>query len=322
MRVLVGLMFVATILATATGSGASVPSRTEVVRWSPFDSAGRVKQSLSIEVVKGGGCWDIGYTYVGGIGYRCGSGNVLFNDCFRDGPDPTDYVVCIGRPWQTTAWRIRSPHLLLYPGVTFTAAADYPWGIVLGDGNRCGVVQGAHDVVRTHGRIYTVDYACERTNVVLLREGIQRGRVWRVNAAPWRRSTGYTFLGHQPARRVYFGTLPTPMMRQNTLANQAYNAAARIIRQRSPKAHLDLVWVRLTLPRADWAYVIFTPADASYRGWFALLHRVNGSWADASARRPYCTSLPKQVRKQLFVDKKSRNFHPQGFLAPRGETRC
>jgi hypothetical protein len=321
MRALVGLLLMTAILVAASGSAAGVPSRTEVVRWSPFESAGNLKQTLKVETVHGR-CTDIGYTFVGGIAYRCGSGNGLYNACFRDGPNPTDYVICVGYPWQTSVTRLRSPHLLLYPGVTFTAAADFPWGIVLDDGDRCGVLQGAHDTVRTHGRTYVVDYGCQRDNLVLLREGIERGWVWQVNAARWSRTTGYTFLGHQPVRRVYFGTLPPPIARQNTLANRAYNAARRIIWQRAPQAHLDLVWLRLVLPRADWAYAIFTPADVSFRGWFAVLHRVDGKWMDASAYKPYCTNLPKQVRQQLFLDKKTRNPRPENFMAPRGETRC
>lgn len=323
MRALVGLLLVTAILVADFESAASVPSRTEVVRWSPFDSAGKLKQELKVET-KQGGCTDIGYTNVGGIGYRCASGSGLYNACFRDGPNPTDYVVCVGRPWQKEVTRLRSPHLLHYPGVTYTAAARYPWGIVLNDGNRCGVVQGAHGVVRTRARTYVVDYACERDNVVLLREGIERGQVWQVNVARWSESR-YTFLGHQPVRRVYFGTLPAPMARQNRLANQAYNAAVRIIRLRRPqppKVPLGLVWVRLALPRADWAYVIFAAADSDTKGWFSVLHRVDGKWVDASAYKPYCANLPARVRWQLFLAKKTGKLGTAGELAPLGETRC
>src|SRR5207253_5146111 len=125
--------------------------------------------------VKGGSCVDIGYTLVGGIAYRCGAGNGLFDACWRDGPNPTEFVICIGNPWQRTVSRLRSPHLLLYPGVTFEAAAPFPWSIELTDGNRCTVFQGAHSVVRAHGKTFTVDYYCERDHVVLLRQGLRRG---------------------------------------------------------------------------------------------------------------------------------------------------
>ena len=324
MRALVGLLLVTAILVAGSESAASVPSRTEVVRWSPFDSRGELKQTLKVETDHGV-CTDIGYTYVGGIGYRCSSAKWLYNGCFRDGPNPTEYVVCIAEPWQKNVVRLRSPHLLLYPGVTFTAAARYPWAIVLDDGNGCSVSQGAHAAVRTRGRTYTVDYGCERDNVVLLREGIKRGRVWQVNAARWIESTRYTFLGHQPVRRVYFGALPPPMARQNKLANQAYNAAVRIIRQRRPqtlRARLGLVWVRLELPRADWAYVIFAATDSDTKGWFAVLHRVDGKWVDASAYKPYCTNLPAHVRQQLFLTRKTGSLGPAADMAPRGERRC
>lgn len=320
MRVLVGLLLVMAILVAASGSAGSTPQSTEVVRWSPFNSAGKLEAALHVKAVQGG-CSDIGYTFVGGIGYRCESGNGLYDACFRDGPDATDYVICVGYPWQTNVVRLHSPGLLLYPGVTFTKAADYPWGIVLDDGNRCGVLQGAHDSVRTHGKTYVVDYGCEQGNLVLLREGIERGRVWQVNAARWNKTTGYTFLGQLPVRRVYFGTLPPQMALQNTLANKAYNAAVRVIHRRTPSAHLDLAWVRLALPSADWAYVIFTPADASSRGFFAVLQRVDGKWTDASAYMPYCANLPTKIRQQLFLGKKTKSPRRE-IMAPRGETRC
>ena len=319
MRALVGLLLVTATMVVASGSAGSAPPNTQVVRWSPFNSAGKLKAALHVKAVEGG-CSDIGYTFVGGIGYRCESGNGLYDACFRDGPNPTDDVICVGYPWQTNVVRLHSPGLLLYPGVTFTKAADYPWGIVLDDGNRCGVLQGAHDSMRTHGKTYVVDYGCERGNLVLLREGIVRGRVWQANAARWSKKTGYTFLGHLPVRRVYFGTLPPQMALQNTLANKAYNASVRIIHRRTPSAHLDLAWVRLALPSADWAYVIFTPADASSRGFFAVLQRVDGKWTDASTYMPYCANLPTNVRQQLF-DKKT-NTPRREIMAPRGETRC
>ena len=321
MRTLAGLLLATVLLIGAPGIAPSAPSRTQVVRWSPFDSAGKLKAGLRVKSAEGG-CTDIGYTFVGGIGYRCGFGNFLLDACFRDGPNPTDYVICIDRPWDRRVVRLRSVGLLLYPGVTFTAPARYPWGIVLGDGNRCSVEQGAHGGLTAHGKRYVVDYDCEEDDIFLLREGIERGRVWRVNAARLNETTlRFTFLGHVPVRRVYFGMLPPAMARQNTLANKAYNAARRVIRRRTPNAHLDLAWVRLALPEAEWAYVIFTPADASFRGYFAVLHRAGGRWTDASANQPFCRKLPKRVRRQLFLPKRKQRI-AGADLAPRGERRC
>lgn len=321
MRVWTGLLFAVAVLLVGAPWSAASPPPTVVVRWSPFTASGNVKPSLKVSTVKGG-CGDIGYTYVGGIGYRCSYHNTLFDACFRDGPSPTEYAICVDRPWQTSVVRVRSPRLLLYPGVTFTAAAPFPWGIVLDDGTRCGVVQGAHDMFRARGRGWVVDYACEHSDVALLREGLTRGRVWQVNAARLNTKTlKYTFFGHLPVRTVYFGTLPPAMLRQNLLANKAYNAAVRVIHRSQPKARLSIPWVRLVLPQADWAYVIFTPDDASGRGYFALLRLVAGHWTDASSYQPYCTRLPKSVRTQLFLPKGAANFRPSG-LEPRGGTSC
>ena len=314
----------ATFLFATPGGGASAPSvrslaRTEVVRWSPFDATGALKRGLRVTAARGR-CDEIGYTNVGGIGYRCTAGNLLYNACFRAGARPTEDVVCTGYPWQRHVVRLRSPHLLFYPGVTFAPASSSPWGVVLEDGNRCGVLQGTHDMLTANGRRYVVDYECERGDLVLLREGVQRGRVWRLNAARWNDTThGYRFLGPRPARRVYFGGLPPQIARQHRLAGGAYRAAARLIRERQPKARFGLAWVRLALPRADWAYVIVGNADGS-RGWFELLRRDTG-WRSASSLKPYCAKVPRAVRRQLFLGK-SAAVDPNTFLAPPGETRC
>src|SRR5690242_5301808 len=116
------------ILAPLLAAVTLATAPTQVVRWSPLDASGRLKPTLRVvQTVRDGRCVDIGYTYVGEIGYRCGFRNFLLDSCFRDGPEPTEYVVCVERPWSTTVIRLRSPYLLLYPGVTFGAAAGYPW---------------------------------------------------------------------------------------------------------------------------------------------------------------------------------------------------
>jgi hypothetical protein len=317
MRAVAALLFVV-LLVGAPGNASSGAPKTEIVRWSPFNSSGDMKSSLRV-TRREGRCTDIGYTFVGGIGYRCGSGHLLFDACFRDGPNPTEFVICAETPWDKSVVRLRSAGLLLYPGVTFTAPASYPWGIVLEDGTRCAVEQGAHSSLIARGRRWVVDYGCERSDVVLLREGIERGRVWRVNAARFRGlSRGFEFLGPVRVRRVYFGALPPELARQNVLANEAYNAALRILRRRAPKTHV-LAWVRLSLPQADWTRVIFV--DENERGYFVVLHRVGGRWTDASSYRPYCANLPKRVRRQLFL---AKNIHTGAAadLAPVGEPRC
>jgi hypothetical protein len=317
-----GLLIVPALLAAAAGATASTPSRTEVVRWSPLDSAGWVKKALRVDFVPGGRCLDIGYTYVGGIAYRCSAGHGLFNACWREGPNPTEFVICTGDPWQSRVVRLRSPNLLLYPGVTHEKAATYPWAIELADGNRCTVVQGAHGAVRTHGRVFTVDYGCRRNDLVLLREGLQRGRLWQVKAARWNaRANRYRFLGALPIRRVYFGSLPRSLARQHERAQEAVAAAKRLISKSARRPQFALVWVRLALPRADWARVIFRGVGSS-RGWLAVLHRVDGGWTSASAHKPFCANLPKPVRSQLFLDRATWNPLPDNFQAPRGEVRC
>src|SRR5204863_9722718 len=275
------------MLATLASPGHATPPATQIVRWSPLDGHGALARDLRTRTVSGT-CTDIGYTYVGGIGYRCSRKNTLYDACFREGTSPTDAVICIARPWGRDTIRLRSPHLLQYPGLPFEPASTRPWAIVLADGNRCLVAQGAHDGFTVRGRYGVVDYTCGRGNVVLLRDGMSRGRTWHVDGARWDPGRmRYALLGRRAVRRVYFGRVPAPQERQRRLAASARWAAVAIVRRRFPGARPDLAWVRMALPRADWAYVILADARAVHHGWFVLLQRSGASWRDASGRRRY-----------------------------------
>jgi hypothetical protein len=293
---------------------------TQIVRWSPLTSAGRLKPVLRVDTVQGG-CSDIGYSLVGGIGYRCEWQHFISSTCFRDGPNPTDYVICAASPWDDHVVRVRSPYLLLYPGVTFAPTSGAPWALELQDGNRCTAILTGSGPIPTPAGPKRADYQCERGGVELA--DLRRSRsVWTVSAVSWNARSNYGKPSYANVRGAYFGTLPPPMLRQNTLADAAYRAAVRFVRRRSPKAHLDLAWVRLALPAGAWAYVIFTPADATRRGYFELLHRVGWRWIDASGRKPYCGWLPRGVREELFLPARTPGFSPADFSAPIGETRC
>lgn len=305
----VGLLAVAALL-----SAPRTPAPTAVVRWSPLTASGAVKPALRVRNVGMGRCTDT-YTTAGDIAYRCRRGNVLYFPCWREGPNPTDLAVCAGDPWTTSVERIRSPGLLLYPGVTYLDDAYAPWAVELTTGRRCRLVQGAHDAIHRGGRTYVVDYGCDKGDLVLLRR-LRRGRVWRIGAARYlglRR--GYKLLGDVPIRRAYFGGLPPPLERQRRLAAQAVAAARHLVHGDHPKAHLDIAWVRMTLPDARWAYVLFSSVDG--KGWFALLRRQDGEWLRASTNRP-CRQLPVAAQRQLFL----RPNASRDTLAPPGEQRC
>jgi hypothetical protein len=266
-----------------------------------------------------GRCADT-YTTAGDIAYRCGRGNYLYFPCWRDGPNPTEFVLCTGDPWTTSVSRLRSPGLLLYPGATYLDNAYSPWAIELSGGEHCRLFQGAHSSIHRGKRTYVVDYYCDRDNLVLLRN-LRRGLVWRIGAARYvNLKVGYKLLGDRTIQRAFFGALPPPMERERKLAARAVAAARVVIHRGAPRAHLDLAWVRLTLPDAQWAYVLFSSTGG--KGWFALLHREDGQWIDASAYKPYCKTLPQRVRRQLFLDCQTWNPPPDWSSASPGEQRC
>lgn len=313
------MRWIGLLAAVSLLSGGSSPASTEIVRWSPLTAAGVVKATLKVHDVGTGRCTDT-YTPAGDVAYRCGRGNALYFPCWREGPNPTERVLCAGDPWTRSITRIRSPGLLLYPGVTYLDDPYSPWAVEVTTGQRCRLVQGAHDAVHSGGRTYVVDYGCDERNLVLLR-GLHRGRVWHIGEARYLGlRAGYKLLGDVEIRRAFFGGLPPVMERQRQLAAQAVATARRVVHRRTARAHLDLAWVRLSLPDARWAYVIFSSVDG--KGWFALLHRTGGAWRDASAFRPYCSTLPPRVRRQLFLDRRTWKPPPDWSQAPPGEQRC
>ena len=311
----------ALLLAGATAALPAQPmsTATQIVRWSPFDDTGAVKGTLRVHRIGTGRCVDT-YTTAGDIAYRCGRGNGVYFPCWRDGPKPTDLVLCAGDPWATSVVMMRSPGLLLYPGVTYLDDAYSPWAVELATGERCSLFQGAHDGVHKSRRTYVVDYYCEHSRLVLLRT-LRRGRVWHIRAARYvNLRVGYELLGDRVIRRAFFGGLPPQLERQRKLAAQAVATARAVVRRAHPNAHLDLTWVRLTLPDAEWAYVVFSSVEG--KGWFALLHRAHARWSDASAHKPFCTKLPPAVRRQLFLRRNQWNPPPDWSQGPPGEQRC
>ncbi len=303
----------------AVASAPATPPRTEIIRWSLFNSAGVVKKTLTVRRIGTGRCTDT-YTTAGDIAYRCGRGNYLYFPCWRDGPNPTDFVLCTGDPWASSVWRLRSPGLLLYPGVTYLDNAYSPWAVELASGERCRLAQGAHDAIHRGRRTYVVDYGCEGDDLVLLRN-LRRGHVWRIGAARYiNLRVGFKLLGDRTIRRAFFGALPPPMEHERKLAARAVATARLVIHREAPRAHLDITWVRLTLPDAQWAHVLFSSTGG--KGWFAVLHRARGQWVDASAYKPYCKTLPQRVRRQLFLGRNTWSPPPYGSLAPPGEQRC
>jgi hypothetical protein len=315
-------VLLATVLlgsTAVTASPGAMPFRTQVIRWSPFTSLGVVKNTLRVHSVGTGRCVDT-YTTAGDIAYRCGQGSYLYFPCWRDGPNPTNFVLCTGDPWSRSVSRLRSPGLMLYPGITYLDDAYSPWAVELMGGERCRLFQGAHSAIHRAKRTYVVDYYCDRDDLVLLRN-LRRGRIWRIGAARYiNLRRGYKVLGDRMIRRAYFGGLPPAMERQRKLAARAVATARLVIRQKASHAHLDLAWVRLTLPNAQWSYVLFS--STSGKGRFALLHRKGGRWVDASSYKPYCTRLPQTVRRQLFLSPKAWYPPPYWSEAAPGEQRC
>jgi len=296
------------LAAVAGGSSYASTTKTQVVRWSPFDSSGQVKKTLTIKRIRAvGSCGDIGpgSEVVGDFGYRCGFGNVLADPCWRDGARRTDFIVCAGNPWARSVDLVRVPHLMLHVGVTFGAAPTYPWGIQLTSGDRCTAFQGAHDsIVLPGGRRLTVDYYCS-SGIVLLRDLRRAKALWTIDSARYDdKHHRYRRLGRVTVDRVVLSGLPPAMLRQHEIAHGAALAAIAFVRplatRQHPDSHLHVFRVRLALPAGDWANVHVWDDRGTPGDWRVVLHRVGGRWIQVKSFETYCVKLPAPIRQQLF----------------------
>jgi hypothetical protein len=283
---LVAFLFL--VSGATAGAGAR---RTTITSWNPV---GVARSSLTFASLGSGTCGP-GSDVLGDLGYRCGARNLIADPCWRDGAAVTDNVVCATSPWASHAYTIRVPRLLFSAGVTFSARVDpqhdWPWALVLDDGNRCLLYQGAHDsVITRRGRI-AVEYHCLRGDVFLLRT-LRRGPVWHIPAVRWT-GTHYRLLGTASIRRAIFASLPPAMKRQNDLAREAAAATGFL---------KDVLLVRLALPTPAWAYVrALAPDNSRAITTWRLVRRQAHRWQVVRLKRSPCRSrVPPAVRRQLF----------------------
>lgn len=284
------VLLVAVLVLVAAARADTTERKTVVATWNPV---GTVKRTLTLKPLGRGGCGP-GSEAIGDFGYRCGAKHWVVDPCWRDGPAPTELVVCPTSPWLRRAATIRVPKLMFVAGVTFAAPVDFrrdpPWAVELADGNHCLLAQGAHDSIKTkHGEL-VVDYYCEG-NLYLLRN-LKRGSVWRIGAAT---QTGgqYRLRGSVAIRRAIFPSLPPAMQRQNDLARTAARASGL----------RDLLMVRMSFPAHEWAWIqALAPESSKAITVWKVVHRRGNSWTVVRIRRPVCqdSQVPQRVRRQLF----------------------
>lgn len=88
-----------------------------------------------------------------GQAYRCFAGNYVYDPCWAAQASTTT-VLCVADPWQRTDARLEVSAPL--PAIPNEGGIGEPWGVQLGTGQRCLLVQGAHPMFA--GRV--VDYIC------------------------------------------------------------------------------------------------------------------------------------------------------------------
>jgi hypothetical protein len=106
-----------------------------------------------------------------GEGYRCSAGNYLYDPCWAV-KAATHAVLCLADPWLRTVTELRLNSAL--PALQREDGGSIePWGVQLANGNRCLLVQGAHNAF--DGTV--LDYYC--TSGLALLRGLNRtGTTW------------------------------------------------------------------------------------------------------------------------------------------------
>jgi hypothetical protein len=139
------------VAAAVAGCGSSAPpavstaaavAHTLKVYVSPVTSAGSPAGGYQVTSRASDASCEAGSEAIG-EGYRCSAGNYIYDPCWAEkAAKPT--VLCLAEPWLHTVAELRLNSAL--PSIPREHGGRIePWGVQLADGNRCGLVQGAHN---------------------------------------------------------------------------------------------------------------------------------------------------------------------------------
>ena len=164
------LAFAASIAAPSAAVAA-----TRVIHWSPFSGDGSLRSGLSATPRFGGDCWT--GSFVLHHGYRCMSGNRIYDPCFSD-PNRDDVVVCVENPFVRGVVRLRVSGAL---DDVYSARPGSVWAVRLASGTRCAFLAGGATNADGAGR--RLNYYCRRSNLVLWGSPRRQGSTWRIRAS-------------------------------------------------------------------------------------------------------------------------------------------
>ena len=297
-RRLVAALFVvaACALWPLSSTTSSLTSATRVVRWSPFDSAGNVKEGLLVRTIRKRADCGTGSEVVGNVGYRCGYGQFIVDPCWRGGVGTSQFVLCPAAPWSRSMLRLRIPKL----GQTYGASPSRPWAMELTNGDRCLHYKGAYAAPAGEPQ---VEYHCE-SGIDLLMDLRRDTPLWTIGSARYvKKKNRSIVLPRVAVRTAFIGALPRELARQHELASRAADYAVRTMRRnvgkRSLRGDLFALVVRLALPAGRWA-TVQGMRPRGVRFWNLLLRRTGDRWQVAKLPGISCPWVPLEVQRQLF----------------------
>ncbi|MEA2507062.1 MAG: hypothetical protein QOH48_1680 [Actinomycetota bacterium] len=177
---------------TASAKAASSVTKTKVKVQGPFTADGHVRKGLFVGDHLLGSCWEGSVVNQQVNTYRCFSGNIIHDPCFKHAG--VRDLICMRAPWSKTVQRLRLTRRLPANGSSGISDLSQPWGYKLFNGTRCVLGGGTANLV---GKVL-LPYECSRHHSGTR---VNRSRpIWRVRVAP----KSLDRLRHRRVKKAWF----------------------------------------------------------------------------------------------------------------------
>jgi hypothetical protein len=161
---------------TSPAKSSSSVTKTKVKVENPFTADGHIKKNLRVGDHLLGRCWEGSIVNQQKNAWRCFSGNVIHDPCFKH--KGVRDLVCMRTPWSRTVQRLRLTRRLPRNGNGGIEMDSQPWGFKLFNGLRCVLGGGTANWVGT----VALPYECSRHHSGGIAN--QNHPIWKANIAP------------------------------------------------------------------------------------------------------------------------------------------
>jgi hypothetical protein len=158
MRRIAGGFIAASMLALVSISPSWAATKTIVIFFLPWTSAGNLQPDFHVVETVSGNCWTDSLSTSRGDAYRCMAHDSIYDPCFAPSKHP-HAVACSSDPFAKRIVLFKLTKPLPSPPTPMTQYLqphNRPWGLRLTNGDKCSFVTGATDAVNGE----RLNYAC------------------------------------------------------------------------------------------------------------------------------------------------------------------